>query len=224
MPNRLVTRAVLAVCLALPAALAGCMAGAGMQDPAAAASAMGMGNEHVFETVMAANRSEIALSQQAEQRAASAEVRAFAARMVAEHTRAATDMAAFGQRMATPWSNVEGIRLIAPGIQGKLGEVPCLVLREPIQTRLWSRARGVPAELKGRVIPIYPNIWERPLTLEEELNSYLKGHSSGQGQLAVPISFAEFNRRQGRVVFWIMAASVVLFGIGMYVYIATSFN
>ncbi|HEY0035089.1 MAG TPA: DUF4142 domain-containing protein [Longimicrobium sp.] len=99
MPNRLVSRAVLAACLALPAALAGCMAGAGMQDPAAAASAMGMGNEHVFETVMAANRSEIALSEQAEQRAASAEVRAFATRMVAEHTRAETDMAAFGQRL-----------------------------------------------------------------------------------------------------------------------------
>lgn len=98
MPNRLVSRAVLAASLCLPVALAGCM-GAGMQDPAAAATAMGMGNEHVFETVMAANRSEIALSQQAEQRAASAEVRAFAARMVAEHTRAETDMAAFGQRL-----------------------------------------------------------------------------------------------------------------------------
>ena len=98
MPNRLVSRAVLAACFALPAALAGCM-GAGMQDPGAAASARGMGNEHVFETVMAANRSEIALSQQAEQRAASAEVRAFAARMVAEHTRAETDMAALGQQL-----------------------------------------------------------------------------------------------------------------------------
>jgi putative membrane protein len=99
MPNRLVYRPALAVCLALPAALAGCMAGAGMQDPAAAASAVGMGNEHVLETVMAANRSEVALSRQAEQRAASAEVRGFAARMVAEHTRAETDMAAFGQRL-----------------------------------------------------------------------------------------------------------------------------
>jgi putative membrane protein len=98
MPNLLVSRAVLAACLALPAALGACM-GAGMQDPGAAASAMGMGNEHVFETMRAANRSEVAMGQQAEQRAASAEVRAFAARMVAEHTRAEADMAAMGQRL-----------------------------------------------------------------------------------------------------------------------------
>ncbi|MBW3655058.1 MAG: DUF4142 domain-containing protein, partial [Gemmatimonadetes bacterium] len=98
MPNRLASSAVLATWLALPAALGGCL-GAGMQDPATAASAMGMGNEHVFETVMAANRSEVALGRQAEQRAASAEVRAFAARMVAEHTRADAEMAAMGQRL-----------------------------------------------------------------------------------------------------------------------------
>jgi putative membrane protein len=101
MQNRLASRAVLAACLALPAALAGCL-GAGMQDPASAASAMGMGNEHVFETVMAAHRSEVALGRQAEQRAASTGVRAFAVRMVAEHTRAEMDMAALGQRLALP--------------------------------------------------------------------------------------------------------------------------
>jgi len=98
MRSQLVQRAVLAVCLAVPVVLGGCTS-VGMQAPGAASSAVGMSNEHVFETVMAANRSEIALSEQAEQRAASAEVRGFAARMVAEHTRAETDMAALGQRL-----------------------------------------------------------------------------------------------------------------------------
>jgi putative membrane protein len=98
MIDRLAARAALAACLALTAVSGGCM-GAGMQDPSSAKDAMGMGNEHVLEMVMAANRSEVALSRQAEQRATNAEVRAFAQRMVAEHTRAGTEMAAMGQRL-----------------------------------------------------------------------------------------------------------------------------
>ena len=132
-------------------------------------------------------------------------------------------MTGFGGNAATPWSNVEGIRMIAPGIQGKLGQVPCLVLREPIQTRLWSRARGIPAELKGRVIPIYPNMWERPLSLEEELYGYLKDHAAIQGQ-PEPVDFTTMVRRQERLGFWMAIAGVVIVGIAMYISISAALN
>lgn len=130
---------------------------------------------------------------------------------------------AFWGRAATPWSNVESIQPIAPGMLGKLGEVPCLILREPIQTRLWSRARGVPAELKGRVIPLYPNLWDRPFALEQELDGYLKAYSASQAQSA-PVDFAAINLRQERLRFWSIALAVIVIGLGMYVYIALSLS
>jgi putative membrane protein len=101
MPNRLVTRAVLAASLCLPGALAGCM-GAGMQDPATAASAMGMGNEDVLGIIIAANQSEVEMGLQATQRASNPAVRAFAERMVSDHTPAEATMRAMAQRMGLP--------------------------------------------------------------------------------------------------------------------------
>ncbi|HZG43248.1 MAG TPA: DUF4142 domain-containing protein [Longimicrobium sp.] len=101
MPNRLVSRAVLAACLALPAALGGCM-GVGMQDPGTAASAMGMGNADVLGIIIAANQSEVEMGLQATQRAANPAVRAFAERMVRDHTQAETTMRAMAQRLNLP--------------------------------------------------------------------------------------------------------------------------
>jgi hypothetical protein len=103
----------------------------------------------------------------------------------------------FGRTVATAWANVERIQLIRLGY-GMKTDVPCLVLREPGQGKRWL-GPGVPAELKGRLIPIYPLIWERMFTLEEELYRYIPANPAGQNQLSVPINFAASAQRMRKM-------------------------
>jgi hypothetical protein len=103
----------------------------------------------------------------------------------------------FGRTVATDWANVERIQLIRLGF-GIKSDVPCLVLRAPVQGRRWL-GPGVPAELKGRLIPIYPLVWERMFTLEEELYRYIPVNPASQDQLSVPINFAASAQRMRKL-------------------------
>ena len=123
---------------------------------------------------------------------------------------------ATGLSRATAWSNVESIRLLALGLGYLIKrEVPCLILREPIQGTHWHSLLGVPAELRDRVIPVDPAIWERMFTLEHELYGYLKAHSVIGNELAVPIDFASISQRQTRFV-WKFAAAI----LGLFAFLA----
>ncbi|HYF61787.1 MAG TPA: hypothetical protein VD886_03170 [Herpetosiphonaceae bacterium] len=124
----------------------------------------------------------------------------------------------WGRSAATPWSNVERVQVIRVGTKINLGHVPCLVLREPAEGTLKPLTRGVPDELKGRVIPLYLNLWERIGELEQELYGYLPADSDG-GRLSVPHSFAAINQRQERISFWIIAAIGLIPLIAMYLYL-----
>jgi hypothetical protein len=116
----------------------------------------------------------------------------------------------FGHRLETDWSNVERIQLIPLGF-GVKSDVPCLVLRQPIASKQWiGTAMGIPAEFKGRVIPIIPSLWERMATLEEELYRYLSINPASQGQLSVPINFAASVQRRKRFM-WKFAAAMAGF-------------
>ncbi|MBA3468619.1 MAG: hypothetical protein H0T53_03140 [Herpetosiphonaceae bacterium] len=116
--------------------------------------------------------------------------------------------------MATAWSNIERIQLVPLGYLMKR-EVPCLVLREPMPGKGWQRWLGVPDELKSRIIPIHPAVWDRMFTLEDELYSHLKANSVNGNELAVPLDFASISQRQTRFVWKI--AGVML---GVFVLIA----
>jgi hypothetical protein len=116
----------------------------------------------------------------------------------------------FGHRQETAWSNIERIQMIPLGF-GMKTDVPCLVLRQPVGSKrsIWG-ATGIPAEFKGRVIPIIPSLWERMATLEEELYRYLATNPASLGQLSVPINFAASVQRQKRFI-WKLAAAMLVF-------------
>jgi hypothetical protein len=105
----------------------------------------------------------------------------------------------------TPWSNVERLQTLWPGSQNQMR---VLVLRNPIETRLWVRHQDVPKELKGRVIPLAAAVWERIDELEQELYRYLP--ASQEAQLSVPHTFAVAS--QSRPERQILAALVIVLG------------
>ena len=119
-----------------------------------------------------------------------------------------------GRSAATPWSNVERVQMVRVGTRVNLGHVPCLVLRQPAEGTLKPITRGVPDELKGRVIPVYLTLWERIGELEQELYRYLPDDGAG-GQLSVPHSFAAMERRQSQLTVWVLAALVIALGLGV---------
>jgi hypothetical protein len=114
----------------------------------------------------------------------------------------------FERKLETAWSNVERIQLLRVGIFK--ADVPCLILREPVPGKTGLAGAGVPAELKGRVIPLHPAVWERMFSLEDELYGYLRANSVMRNELAVPINFAAINQRQIRFAWKIGAA---MFGL-----------
>lgn len=119
MPRLLLRRLALASLLSGPVALSACL-GAGMQDPASAADAAGMGNGDIADITMAVNRGEIEEGRLATTRATSPDVRAFAERMVTEHTRVEAEMTATLQRSGiTPREN-ERSRALREGTQTNL--------------------------------------------------------------------------------------------------------
>jgi hypothetical protein len=122
-----------------------------------------------------------------------------------------------GRRAATPWSNVERIQLISIGKMLRLGEVACLVLRDPAQAMLKPVTRGVPDELKGRVMLLNPGQWERLTDLEQELYGYLRANSADQDQLSVPYDFAAVSLRQERLGLGMAAALVLITGAIVYI-------
>jgi hypothetical protein len=110
----------------------------------------------------------------------------------------------FGRSAATPWSNVEGIQLIAVGRFVNRHTMPFLVLRQPVAGRRWSRIPGLPDELKGRVIPLDPAIWERFSDLHDEVTRHLPVNPADPNGLQVPINVAAFSKP--RVSGWELAA------------------
>jgi hypothetical protein len=110
----------------------------------------------------------------------------------------------FGRSAATPWSNVEGIQLIAVGRFVNRNTMPFLVLREPVAGRRWSYSPGLPAELKGRVIAIDPAIWERSSDLHAEIYRHLPVDPDGPNGLQVPMNLAALSKP--RVSRWELAA------------------
>jgi hypothetical protein len=122
-----------------------------------------------------------------------------------------------GRRAATPWSNVERLQLIAIGKTLRLGEIACLVLRDPAQATLKPVTRGVPDELKGRVMLLNPGQWERLTDLEQELYGYLRANSADQDQLSVPYDFAALSQRQERLGLGMLAALVLITGAIVYI-------
>lgn len=123
----------------------------------------------------------------------------------------------FGRSTATPWSNIERLQLIAVGRFVKQTAVPCLVLREPVVGRLWARVPGLPAELKGRVIPLDPALWERFNDLHDEVCRHLSVNPDGPNGLQVPINVAALTRP--RVSGWELAAFAACAGIMAFVVI-----
>jgi hypothetical protein len=126
---------------------------------------------------------------------------------------------AMGRRAATPWSNVERLQVIAVGRTLRLGEAACLVLRDPAQATLMPVTRGVPDELKGRVMLLNPGRWERVADLEQELYGYLRANSADQNQLSVPYTFAAISQRQERLGLWAAAALILITGVAVYIFL-----
>lgn len=116
-----------------------------------------------------------------------------------------------GRSAATAWSNVERLQVLTVGTTVKVGEVPCLVLREPAEGDMTPITRGVPDELKGRIIPLFPFQWARIAEMEQELYHYLPGAESGP--LAVPPSLAAISRRQERFTQRILLGIVIVLGL-----------
>lgn len=124
----------------------------------------------------------------------------------------------FERKVETAWSNVERIQLMRVGIFKS--EVPCLVLREPVPFKLGLAGVGVPAELKGRVIPLHPAMWQRMFAMEEELYGYLRANSVIRNELSVPIDLAAISQRQARFTWKLVAAlvglMVITFGVTLF--------
>jgi hypothetical protein len=118
-----------------------------------------------------------------------------------------------GRQASTPWSNVERIQALTVGSRIRPDTMPCLVLREPTAGTLKPIARGIPAELKGRVIPLYPTLWERLSELEQELYGYLPGEPAG-GQLSVPPVSDAIKQRQDLITGWILVFIISTVGLG----------
>jgi hypothetical protein len=120
---------------------------------------------------------------------------------------------AFGRSAATPWSNVERIQVLTVGSRLRPDAMACLVLREPSEGTLKLITRGIPDELKGRVIPLYPTLWERLSELEQELDGYLPGEPDG-GRLSGPHISDAIKQRQDLTTGWILVFIIVTVGLG----------
>jgi hypothetical protein len=122
----------------------------------------------------------------------------------------------FKRSITTTWANVERIQLVPMGI-GIKADIPCLVLRQPIQARFWLRANDVPAELRSRIIPLYPALWERIDELEQELYRYLPTDPANQNQLSVPINFAANSRRSQKMTNRLLIPLALVLGVQLLV-------
>jgi hypothetical protein len=118
----------------------------------------------------------------------------------------------WGRSAATPWSNVERIQVLTVGSRIRPEAMPCLVLREPTAGTLKLITRGIPDELKGRVIPLYPTLWERLSELEQELYGYLPGESDG-GPLSGPPTSDAIKQRQDLKTGWILVFIIMTLGL-----------
>ena len=90
--------------------------------------------------------------------------------------------------VATPWSNVVRLEEFHYRYLGLKMQLSCLVLYSPPLGHQRIIKHGIPAELRGRVIPILFKTWERPAEIEQDLQQYLPPPAAGG--LFVPHSFA----------------------------------
>ena len=90
---------------------------------------------------------------------------------------------------STPWNNVVSLQIFAIGMMGI--NTPCLVLHTPPLGNQPSFKRGIPPELRGRVLPILFQTWERPAEIEQDLQQYISQRNDQANRgLFVPHSFA----------------------------------
>ena len=75
--------------------------------------------------------------------------------------------------MATPWSNVTGLQVFTFRLLGMNAQIPCLVLHAPPLGKQQNFKKGIPAELHGRIVPLFIQNWERHNEIEQDLQQYL---------------------------------------------------
>ena len=110
------------------------------------------------------------------------------------------------RKIETGWSNVASLQVLRVGIFK--ANTPCLVLREPVPFKLGLTGLGIPAELKGRVVPLHPAAWERMFAMEEELYGHLRANGVIRDELSVPIDFAALSQHQTQLG-WKLAAGMI---------------
>lgn len=110
------------------------------------------------------------------------------------------------RKVETAWSNVASLQVLPVGIFK--ANSPCLILREPVPFKLGLIGIGIPAELKGRVVPLHPAVWQRMFAMEEELYGHLRANGVLRNELSVPIDFATLSQRQTRFG-WKLAGAMV---------------
>ena len=116
---------------------------------------------------------------------------------------------------STPWNNVVGLQIFAIGMMGI--NTPCLVLHTPPVGNQPSFKRGIPPELRGRVLPILFQTWERPNEIEQNFQKYLP--QPADAGLFVPHSFAAPPQSSTRSALFILGVLVVVGFFTFFVFI-----
>ena len=120
----------------------------------------------------------------------------------------------FERKVESAWSNVASLQVLRLGIFK--ANTPCLILHEPVPFKLGLVGIGVPAELKGRVMPLHPAMWQRMFAMEEELYGHLRANGVMRDELSVPIDFAALGQRQNQFG-WKLAAAMI--GLSVLIFI-----
>ena len=119
--------------------------------------------------------------------------------------------------VATPWSNVVRLEDFHYRYLGLKMQLSCLVLYSPPLGHQRIIKHGIPAELRGRVIPILFKTWERPDKIEQDLQQYLP--QPADAGLFVPHSFAARPQSSTRSALFILGVLVVVGFFTFFVFI-----
>ena len=111
---------------------------------------------------------------------------------------------------STPWNNVVGLQIFAIGMMGI--NTPCLVLHTPPLGNQPSFKRGIPPELRGRVLPIRFELWERSAEIEQDIQRFLL-HPTGGG-LFVPHNFVALQQHNTKRGLAVVLVIVLIFAVG----------
>ena len=122
-----------------------------------------------------------------------------------------------GNTTTTAWSNVMSLQLVPQGSFGPKKLIPCLILHNVLPNIPPSRERGMPAELRGRALPIQFHLWERPNEIEQDFQKYLP--QPADAGLFVPHSFAARPQSSTRSALFILGVLVVVGFLTFFVFI-----